>query len=45
MLYSLELQIMGIILLSAMVMGGISLWLKARKNKHELDMTNNDADN
>lgn len=31
MFYSLELQMAGVILLSAMTIGGVSLWLKKRK--------------
>jgi len=37
MLYSLELQMAGIILLSAMAAGGISLWLKRRREQRKLD--------
>ena len=37
MLYSFELQIMGVILLTAMTVGGISLWLKRRKARKELE--------
>ncbi|HET6518022.1 MAG TPA: hypothetical protein VFG25_07385 [Nitrosopumilaceae archaeon] len=33
MFYSFELQLAGIILLSAMVAGGISLWIKRRRDK------------
>lgn len=36
MLYQFELQIAGVILLTAMAVGGISLWLKRRKMKKEL---------
>jgi hypothetical protein len=36
MLYSLELQMAGVILLSAMAVGGISLWLK-RRRENKLD--------
>ena len=44
MLYSFELQIMGIILLTAMGMGGISLWYKRRKIRKDLENhENNDA--
>ncbi len=43
MLYSFELQMMGVILLTAMTVGGISLWLKRRKMRKELDeATEND---
>jgi hypothetical protein len=38
MFYSLELQMAGVILLSAMTVGGISLWLKRRKEA-KLDTT------
>lgn len=38
MFYSLELQMAGVILLSAMAVGGISLWLKRRKEA-KLDTT------
>jgi len=37
MLYSFELQMMGVILLTAMTVGGISLWLKRRKERKELE--------
>ncbi|MEO2264518.1 MAG: hypothetical protein ABGW49_01365 [Nitrosopumilus sp.] len=37
MLYSFELQMMGIILLTAMTVGGISLWFKRRKERKDLD--------
>jgi len=33
MFYAFELQLAGIILLTAMVAGGISLWLKRRRDK------------
>jgi len=36
MFYQFELQMAGVILLSAMAVGGISLWLKRRKIKKEL---------
>ena len=35
MFYSFELQMAGVILLTAMVAGGISLWLKRRKLEKE----------
>ena len=35
MFYSVELQIAGVILLTAMAAGGISLWLKRRKLEKE----------
>jgi hypothetical protein len=40
MLYFPELQIMGVILLSAMAVCGISLWLKKRK-EHKIDNSDN----
>ncbi len=33
MFYSFELQMAGVILLSAMVAGGVSLWLRRRREK------------
>ncbi len=33
MFYAFELQLAGIILLTAMIAGGISLWLKRRRDK------------
>lgn len=42
MFYSLELQMAGVILLTAMVAGGISLWLKRRKTQKELDEAQTD---
>ena len=46
MFYSFELQMAGVILLTAMVAGGFSLWLKRRKAQKELDEAqNNDAQN
>ncbi len=33
MFYSFELQLAGVILLTAMGVGGISLWLKRRREK------------
>jgi hypothetical protein len=45
-LYSFELQMMGVILLSAMTAGGISLWCKRRKIQKELEGKENyDAEN
>jgi hypothetical protein len=35
MLYSLELQMAGIILFTAMIAGSISLWIKRRKLEKE----------
>jgi hypothetical protein len=37
MFYSLELQMAGVILLTAMAAGGISLWIKRRKDQKKLD--------
>ncbi len=37
MLYSFELQMMGVILLTVMTVGGISLWLKRRKERKDLE--------
>jgi len=37
MLYSFELQMMGVILLTAMAVGSVSLWLKRRKARKEID--------
>ncbi|WP_016940368.1 hypothetical protein [Candidatus Nitrosopumilus sediminis] len=46
MLYSFELQMAGIILLTAMAAGGISLWLKRRKTQQEIvDLKNNESQN
>ena len=42
MLYSFELQMMGVILLTAMFVGGISLWYKRRKLRKELEAEEND---
>jgi len=43
MFYHLELQMAGIILLTAMVVGGLSLWLKRRKIQNELDLNENNS--
>ncbi|MFB5635539.1 MAG: hypothetical protein ACE5RB_02805 [Nitrosopumilus sp.] len=46
MLYSFELQMAGIILLTAMAAGGISLWLKRRKAQQEIEnLKNNESQN
>ena len=37
MLYHFELQMAGVILLTAMTAGGISLWLKKRRARRELE--------
>lgn len=42
MFYSFELQMAGIILLSAMAAGGISLWIKRRKAQQEIDKVENE---
>jgi membrane protein implicated in regulation of membrane protease activity len=45
MMYSLELQMAGVILLSAMTVCGISLWLKRRKEQQKLDAYDGEAHN
>lgn len=40
--YSFELQMAGVILLTAMAAGGISLWIKRRKIAKEFDEAQND---
>jgi len=47
MLYYFELQMAGVILLTAMAAGGISLWLKRRKERKDLEKTktNDDSQN
>ena len=42
MLYSFELQMMGVILLTAMFVGGVSLWYKRRRLRKELEAKEND---
>ncbi len=37
MFYSVELQMAGAILLTAMAAGGISLWIKRRREQQKLD--------
>ncbi|NND87438.1 MAG: hypothetical protein HKM23_09015 [Nitrosopumilus sp.] len=37
MFYHFELQMAGVILLTAMAIGGISLWIKRRKDQKELE--------
>ena len=47
MLYHFELQMAGVVLLTAMTAGGISLWLKRRKMRKDLEEANenkSDAD-
>ena len=39
MLYHFELQMAGVILLTAMAIGGISLWFKRRRDKKMLEET------
>ncbi len=45
--YYFELQMAGVILLTAMAAGGISLWLKRRKERKEFEKTttNDDSQN
>jgi hypothetical protein len=45
MLYHFELQMAGVILLTAMVAGGISLWIKRRKVQKEIDVENEESQN
>lgn len=40
--YSFELQMAGVILLTAMMAGGISLWIKRRRASAEFDETQKD---
>ena len=42
MLYYFELQMAGIILLTAMAVGGFSLWLKRCKEHQKLEQPEND---
>ncbi len=42
MLYSFELQMMGVIFSIAMIAGGISLWIKRRKIRKELESANDE---
>ena len=42
MFYSFELQMAGVILLTAMAAGGGSLWIKRRRAQKELDEAQND---
>ena len=37
--YHFELQLAGVILLTAMAVGGISLWIKRRRAKNQLEDT------
>jgi len=43
MFYSVDLQMAGVILLSAMAIGGISLWIKRRKLEKESVTSENDV--
>jgi len=45
MFYSFELQMAGVILLTAMAAGGISLWLKRRRAQKELENQHDEAPN
>lgn len=45
MLYSFELQMMGVILLTAMFAGCVSLWYKRRKLRKELEEKENEDTN
>ena len=42
MLYYFELQLAGVILLTAMAAGGVSLWIKRRREKQDLEQTQDD---
>ncbi|QLH06638.1 hypothetical protein C5F50_05795 [Nitrosopumilus ureiphilus] len=42
-LYHFELQMAGVILFTAMAIGGISLWLKRRSNKDLQELTDSDT--
>ncbi|AJM92666.1 hypothetical protein [Nitrosopumilus piranensis] len=42
MLYQFELQMAGVILLTAMAVGGITLWIKRRKERKELEASADD---
>ncbi len=44
MLYSFEMQMMGVILFTAMTVGWISLWLKRRKDLENI-ATKDDSQN
>ena len=44
MLYSLELQMAGVILLSVMTVGGVSLWIKRRREKNAVESNENDCE-
>lgn len=40
--YFFELQLAGVILLTAMAAGGISLWLKRRKESKDIEQSKDD---
>jgi len=40
--YSVELQMAGVILLTAMAAGGISIWIKRRQAQKEIDEQKSD---
>ena len=42
MFYSFELQMAGVILLTAMAVCGVSLWIKRRKEQQEIDKVENE---
>ena len=42
MLYSLELQMAGVILLTAMAVGGTYLWIKRRREKNMIKSSETD---
>ena len=42
MFYSFELQMAGVILLTAMAAGGLSLWIKRRRAQKEYDEAQSD---
>ena len=42
MFYHFELQMAGVILLTAMTAGGISLWLKRRKDRIAEELSQNE---
>ena len=44
MLYNFELQMLGVILLTAMAAAGISLWIKRRRLDKELNKSTNSDD-
>ena len=44
MLYHFELQMAGVILLTAMTIAGFSLWLKRRKERQEFEQAQDKND-